>query len=729
MGAARRRVRSSVRLAAHRRRMSGNRAQAPETPSGDGLPVFTEPDGASAAALATGADLTVALVGNPNSGKTSSFNALTGANQRVGNWPGVTVERKEGYRRVAQGRARIVDLPGTYSLTANSPDERIARDFILHGGSDVVIAVVDAGNLERNLYLVVQLIELGAPLVLALNMSDIAQMRGMIVDVAKLSQLLDVPVVATCAHVGQGVEDLWAAVLKKAEGERASRSPRFLRYGRQVDEAIDTVRQSVSAVPELTESHLSGWLAISLLVGDETHLPPTKEADPSIQRLLSVARSEARHLQDVTGDTAEAAIINGRYGAIAGIYREVVTELDGVGRDSSDRLDGVLLHRYWGMPILLAAVAIAFHLTFALGANLSDFIETACANLALQIGATMPEGMLRSLIVDGIIGGVGSVLAFIPQIFILFAVIAILEDSGYMARAAFLMDRTMHRMRLHGKAFIPMVMGFGCNVPAIMATRTLESPRDRLVTIMVLPLMTCSARLPLYALIAGALFGVYAGAAIFSMYVIGVVLATVIARIFRRHVLPGEDEPFVMELPPYHRPTAKGVIIHTWERGKLFIQKAGTIILAGAVIMWALSAFPWGVQVGGADSYAGRIGRTTEPLVRPLGLTWREGVGLLSGFVAKEIVVSTMGVLYGVGPDAENGDLGRALSSNSMTPLAGYAFMVFVLIYSPCLAVVATIRRETYSWKWSLLSVGYLTTLAWLMAFVVYQGGRMLGLG
>ncbi len=685
--------------------------------------------------------ITVALAGNPNSGKTSVFNILTGANQQVGNWPGVTVERKEGFRPMSpppgrgftasdpqpsgDQRVRVVDLPGTYSLTASSPDERIARDFILHGDSDVVIAVVDAANLERNLYLVMQLLEIGKPIVIALNMTDIAEWLGIRINTEKLSQLLGAPVVPTCANIGKGIPELWQAAMQTA---RRPSVPRRLSYGRQVDEAIERVRGRIEAEAELVRDHPAQWMAVSLLCGDTSHMPDSREADPRIEGVLSAARSAARHLQDVTGDTAEAAVIHGRYGAIAGLMREAVSLPPDSRETPSDRADRILLHRFWGMPILLAAVALTFHVTFTLGSIPSDWIEAGTALLGRYVATLLPAGMVQSLVVDGIIGGVGGVLVFLPQILILFAVIAILEDSGYMARAAFLMDRTMHRMRLHGKAFIPMVMGFGCNVPAILATRTLESHRDRLVTIMVAPLMTCSARLPVYALIAGALFGIYAGLAIASMYALGVLLAAIIARIFRRHVFAGEEDPFVMELPPYHRPTFRGIMIHTWERGSLFLQKAGTVILAGAVLMWFLSAFPWGVEVGGADSFAGRIGRTIVPIIRPLGFGPNEGVALISGFVAKEIVVSTIGVLYGLGAEADTAALGKAIAAGPMTPLSGYAFMAFVLIYSPCLATIAAIKRETGSWKWAMGAMGYLTGLAWLVALVIYQGGRLLGL-
>ena len=670
--------------------------------------------------------LTVALAGNPNSGKTSLFNRLTGSHQHVGNWPGVTVERKEGLCYFAEPPATVVDLPGTYSLTANSADERVARDFVLHGGADAVIAVVDAGNLERNLYLVVQLIELGAPLVMALNMCDLAEGRGFAINVTQLADLLDLPVVATCATRGDGVAELWETAERVA---REGRRPRPLPYGRQVDEAVESVARSLEALPELTGEHPSRWLAISLLIGDESHLPPSKEADPVIQHALATARANARHLEDVTGDTAEAAVIHGRYGAISGVYREAVVEPDDAHLTPSDRLDHVFLHRIWGVPILLAALAVMFQLTFWVGSLPSRWLEAGCTRLGGYVAGLMPRGPLESLMVDGIIGGVGGVLVFLPQIAILFAVVAFLEDSGYMARAAFLMDRVMHRMSLHGKAFIPMIMGFGCNVPAIMATRTLESERDRLLTVLITPLMTCSARLPVYALLAGALFGPRAGLVILSLYVLGVGLAAIVARVFRRHVLPGEEEPFVLELPPYHRPTLKGIVVHTWERAKLFLQKASTVILAGSVIMWFLSAFPWGVQVAGEHSYAGQIGKLLAPLVAPLGLSWREAVALMFGFVAKEIVVSTMGVLYGLGDQAQPGDIGRIIAHGPLTPLSGYAFMVFTLIYTPCLAAIAAIRRETNSWKWALFAVGYLLLLAWIAAFVIYQGGRLLRLG
>jgi ferrous iron transport protein B len=681
---------------------------------------------ATAPARTEAPTLTVALAGNPNSGKTSLFNQLTGSRQHVGNWPGVTVERKEGVCQLEGPRAAIVDLPGTYSLTANSPDERVARDFVLHGGPDVVIAVVDAANLERNLYLVVQLIELGAPLVMALNMCDMAEGRGFAIDVGKLAELLDVPVVSTCAVRGLGVGRLWEEAQRIA---REGRRPRPLRYGRQVDEAIESVTQALEPLPELTGEHPTRWLAISLLIGDETHLPGSGGTDPVLQHALSVARSSARHLEEVTGDTAEAAIISGRYGAIAGLYHESVVEPEDVHLTPSDRLDHVFLHRTWGLPILFVALAIAFQLTFWLGGFPSEWLRAACVWLGIRVGGLLPAGPPRSLVVDGIIGGVGGVLAFLPQIAILFAVVAFLEDSGYMARAAFLMDRLMHRMGLHGKAFIPMVMGFGCNVPAIMATRTLESERDRLLTILITPLMSCSARLPVYALLAGALFGRQAGWVFLSLYVLGIALAAAMARIFRCRVLPGEEEPFFLELPPYHRPTAKGIIIHTWERAKLFLQKASTVILAGSVIMWFLSAFPWGVEIAGEHSYAGQLGKLLAPLVAPLGFSWREAMALMFGFVAKEIVVATFGVLYGLGKSPEAGELGRLLAAGPLTPLSGYAFMAFTLIYTPCLATIAAIRRETNSWKWALFAVGYLLLLAWLVAFVIYQGGRLLGLG
>ncbi len=670
--------------------------------------------------------LTVALAGNPNSGKTSLFNQLTGAHQHVGNWPGVTVERKEGVCQLPGPRATIVDLPGTYSLTANSLDERVARDFVLHGRPDVVIAVVDAGNLERNLYLVVQLIELGAPLVLALNMCDMAEDRGFVINVTQLSDLLDVPVVATCATKGDGIAELWDTALQVA---REGRPPRALRYGRQVDEAIDAVAESLRGLPELTGEHPTRWLAISLLIGDDSHLPADRGDDPLIRHALEVARASARHLEEVTGETAEAQVTDGRYGAISGVYREAVVEPDDAHITPSDRLDHVFLHRFWGVPILLVALAITFELTFWLGAFPSRWLKLGCTHLGHFLAALMPKGPLESLTVDGIIGGVGGVLVFVPQIFVLFAVVAVLEDSGYMARAAFLMDRIMHRMGLHGKAFIPMIMGFGCNVPAIMATRTLESERDRLLTTLVLPLVTCSARLPVYALLAGALFGPRAGLVILSLYVLSIALAALMARVLRRAVAPGEDEPFVLELPPYHRPTAKGIAIHTWERAKLFLQKAGIVILAGSVVMWFLSAFPWGVEVAGEKSYAGQIGKLLAPLVAPLGFSWREAVALMFGFVAKEIVVSTMGVLYGLGQHASSSDLGHAIAAGPLTPLSAYAFMAFTLIYTPCLAAVAAIRRETNSWKWALFAVGYLLVLAWIIAFIIYQGGRLAGLG
>ncbi len=667
----------------------------------------------------------VALAGNPNSGKTSLFNHLTGANQRVGNWPGVTVERKEGVRRTEAGQALVVDLPGIYGFTADTPDQRVARDYLLLEEADVLVAVVDASNLTRHLYLVMQLIEFGVPMVIALNMTDVAVAAGVRIDAAALAQALDVEVIPTRGDLGQGVSELWAAVERRAADRRL---PRPVRYESSLDEAVTTIEKAILQTPELLDARPPRWLALSLLIGEESALPARPADDPEHARLLATARAVRREFAEDCEATAEDGVIQARYASAERIAGAIVVESKAVRETPSDRADRVFLHRVWGLPILLAVAVALFQLTFRVGAYPSDWIDLGFGALGAWLGGALPEGPLAALLVDGVLAGVGGVLVFVPQILILFALVSILEDSGYMARAAVLMSRLMRTVGLHGMAFIPMCLGFGCTVPAVMATRTIPSERDRLVTILVAPLMSCSARMPVYALVAGALFGARAGLVIFSLYALGVVLAAATARVLRSRVLRGEDEPFLVELPPYHRPAPKSIAIRTWERGKLFVAKAGTVILAGSIVVWALSAFPWGVEPAGPESYAGRLGQTVEPLVRPLGFGWREAVALISGAVAKETVVSTMGVLYGAGEDAEEGAIGDALTDGHLTPLSGYAFLVFVLIYAPCVAAIGAVRRETASWKWTLVCVGYLTVLAWLAALVIYQGGRLLGL-
>ncbi|MBC7343609.1 MAG: ferrous iron transport protein B [Clostridia bacterium] len=682
--------------------------------------------GASYAAKAE-REIVVALAGNPNSGKTSLFNDLTGARQRVGNWPGVTVEKKEG-RMVHDGTTiRVVDLPGTYSLGAYSEDEVIARNFILGGESDVVINVVDATNLERNLYLTVQLLEMGANVVVALNMSDEARARNIEIDVRRLSEFLGVPVIPTVATRNQGITELLAQAL--AAARNPSRKVIRVDYGREVEEELGKLEKIVASHPGLSKRYSPRWLATKLLEHDVRLLENLKHAD--IEELLCQADKSVKHLTEVIGEDAESIITDRRYGFISGLTRETVKRRQTAEErfTISDKIDKVVTNRYLGIPIFLAAMWAMFQFTFKLGDPMIGWVEAIFEWIGGALaGALEAEGAPRfiiSLVSDGIVGGLGSVLVFIPPIFLLFFAISVLEDSGYMARAAYVMDRLMHALGLHGKSFIPLLIGFGCNVPGIMATRTLENKRDRLITILITPLMSCTARLPVYVLFAGAFFSARQGFVIFSLYILGIVLAIVVGKLLKTFVFKGEPSAFVMELPPYRVPTLKGILIHMWERGSAFIRKAGSVILGVVLLVWVLSNLPPGVEYASRESLIGRLGTLVAPIFKPAGFgTWEAAASLFFGILAKEVVVGTLGALYGV----EEAGLGDAIRQH-WTPLSAYAFMVMTLIYIPCVATIAAIRRETNSWGWTGFAIGYSLVLGWVMATLVFQVGRLLGLG
>lgn len=670
-------------------------------------------------------EVVVALAGNPNSGKTTVFNELTGAHQHVANWPGVTVEHKEGTVTRHGVKFRIIDLPGIYSLSAFSQEEIIARDFLLSNRVDVIVNVVDASNLERNLYLTTQLLELGIGTVVALNMVDMAESMGQIIDIDRFAQFLGAEVVPTVAHRGEGME----AVLSKALEVARCRScdpPRSARHNPEVELEIAQLEARLALDPNAGSSVPIRWLLIKSLEGDEE----------AAGRLARLARGDAlrevertrRHLEHAFGDDLAAVIADGRYGFIGGLLREVVTRTErAAGRSVTDRMDAFLLHRVLGIPVFLALVWLTFKLTFDVGGIFKAWIESGVTALAGWVSAVLPHGPLSSLLVNGVISGVGGVIVFLPNIIIIFVIISFLEDSGYMARAAFLMDRSMHVLGLHGKSFIPLLMGFGCNVPAVMATRTLETREDRILTILINPLMSCTARLPIYILFVGVFFRQNGAWVIFSIYALGIVLAVASGKLFRRLLFRKSVSPFVMELPPYRLPTLKGTATHVWERTSLFLTKAGTVILAASVVIWALGSLPWGARFGSEQSLVGRFGRIVEPMVTPLGMDWRAAVALIFGIGAKEIVVSTLGVLYGFGQAGREHGLQAALGK-AFTPLTAYAFMVISLIYVPCIATIAAIRRETNSWKWTALAVGYSLVLAYAMGFGVYRLGLMVGL-
>ncbi|MEA1961615.1 MAG: ferrous iron transport protein B [Bacillota bacterium] len=687
--------------------------------------------------------INIALAGNPNSGKTTLFNNLTGSHQHVGNYPGVTVERKEGVVHHKNHQINIVDLPGTYSLTAYSPDEVVARNVIINEKPDVVVNVVDASNLERNLYLTAQMKELGVPIILVLNMVDVSEHKGVKIDSDLLSTLMGLSIVRTVGVKNEGTKDLLDTIIKVFEGTTKN-DERPIRYSPEIEHEI---KQVESLLPVVENRKITRWTAIKLLEKDSKVYEEISVLPKGSDILRQVEKGQ-QNILNATHDDSEMAILEGRYALVRGATKEAVSYQPNDRLSLTEKIDKVLLNRFLGLPIFLGMMWLLFQLTFTLGGPPMDLIDTAFGSLGEWVAGNMSEGLLKSLVVDGIIGGVGGVIIFMPNIILLFLGIALLEGTGYMSRAAFVMDKIMHRVGLHGKSFVPMLIGFGCTVPAIMATRTLENDKDRLVTMLVAPLMSCGARLPVYTLLIAAFFHEsVAGNILFSIYIIGIILAIVMAKVFRKWLLPGESEPFIMELPAYKLPTLKNILLQMWERTWLYLKKAGTIILVASIVVWALFTFPM-VDFQGNEfesstiqmeqSYAGRIGKAIEPVIAPLGFDWKTGVALTAGFAAKEVVVSTMGTLYSIEDEdglaeEENSAVAsfsdRARQQSGFTPLTAYCLMLFTLIYVPCMAVIAVIKRETNSWKWPLFTIAYTCGLAWIVCFVVYRGGLLLGIG
>lgn len=704
--------------------------------------------------------MTVALAGNPNSGKTTIFNNITGARQHVGNYAGVTVERREGFRRFQGQDLLLVDLPGTYSLTANSLDEIVARNVIIDEKPDLIVNILDASNLERNLYLALQLLELERPLVLALNMTDMAEKAGIRINSDVLRTRLGVPVVKLIGNRNQGTEELLQTVVESSK--RTIYRPFSIDYGAKIEAAIVEVTE---ALQNLTHVKFPiRWLAVKLLENDtEVQASLLKiEGGSAVAAIVARVRNKTAVL---LGEELEIAMAEARYRVVADIVAEFVDSSGRQEQTVSDRIDRVLTHRVLGLPLFFGIMWLLFNVVFTVGEIPQGWIEDAVKWFSDLVSANLAEGELRSLLVDGIIGGVGSVLTFLPSILLLFFGIALLEDTGYMARAAFVMDRVMRAVGLHGKSFIPLLLGFGCSVPAVMGARTLENKSDRMVTILVSPLMSCSARLPVYTLLIAAFFSEnVAGSVLFSIYFLGISLAILMALVFRKWMFPGASEPFIMEMPPYHLPTLRSIAIHMWERSILYLKKAGTLILAASILIWFITNYPANVEYSKdydaakgqiteqydevaakpllaqldqeqageklALSYAGQFGHFIEPVIKPLGFDWKMGVGLVSAVAAKEVLVSTLATIYSVGDVEEDSQsLQEALAADAaFSPLVAFSLMVFTLIYSPCLAVLAVVRRETNSWKWPAFSFVYSTTLAWVMSFVVYQGGRLIGM-
>ena len=693
--------------------------------------------------------INVALVGNPNCGKTSLFNYASGAHGHVGNYSGVTVDATEAHASFFGYEFNLTDLPGTYSLSCYSPEELYVREHLTEKMPDVVINVIDASNIERNLYLTTQLVDMNIRMVCALNMYDEFERRGDQVNLDTLSNLFGIPMIPTSFKSGEGVKDLFRAVIQVYEGANKWSRHLHINYGHEIEDGIAHIQKYLKADEHITQHYSTRYLALKLLEHDSQVLDYLGKHMAGEQRMkdfhqLTHARDKASaRVKEETGNDSETAIMDAKYGFINGALKEAEFKT-GTKKDTyrtTHMIDGVLSHKYFGFPIFFLLLYVMFETTFALGQYPMDWIEAFVAWAGERVTATMPEGPLKAMLVDGVIGGVGSVIVFLPQILILYFFISLMEDSGYMARAAFIMDRLMHKMGLHGKSFIPIIMGFGCNVPAVMATRTIESRRSRIITMMVLPFMSCSARLPIYIMITGTFFSLqYRSWVILSLYAIGIIMAVIVSKVFSTLVIKGEDTPFVMELPPYRWPTAKAIGRHTWEKGKEYLKKMGGIILVASIIVWALEYFPHNEaqtqQQQQEQSYLGRMGKAIEPIFTPQGFNWKLDVSLLAGVGAKEIVASTIGVLYS-GDDSFADDeafsddhekytrLRQLMLLDGITPLAAYAYLIFILLYFPCIATIAAIKNETGSWRWALFAACYTTVVAWIASALVYQIGGL----
>ncbi|MDO0822514.1 ferrous iron transport protein B [Desulfosporosinus nitroreducens] len=678
--------------------------------------------------------LKFALVGNPNCGKTTLFNEITGSTQYVGNWPGVTIEKREGKAKKIQEDVLIIDLPGIYSLSPYSMEEIIARDYIINEMPDVVINIVDGTNIERNFYLTTQLIELGINVVVALNMMDAVEAKGDKIDQKILEGSLKVPVVPITASKGKGVKELLEKALNVTQTAAAVASSPLLQeiHNESIVASIEEIENRI--IPML-ESKVQNprWTSLKLLEGDEKVQEALKVPVASLNQIkVYQEKLEKKFDMDI-----ETIVADSRYRFTTDVTRKAVKKkAQASDLTISDKIDKVVTNRVLAIPLFLAMMFGIFSVTFGtVGSSTIDFVDGLVNDTIATFILSLLEGAgaavwLQDLIVGGIIGGLGSMLVFVPQIMILFFFLAILEDTGYMARAAFVMDRLLRKLGLSGKSFIPMLIGFGCTVPAVMSARTLENEKDRRLTIMLVPFMSCGARLPVYALYTAAFFASNQTMVVFSLYLLGIVVAVLSGVFLKKTILKGEVAPFVMELPPYRIPTFKGLMIHMWDRGKGFVKKAGTIIFAAAVVIWFLQYFNFSFQAVSepADSILGAIGNAIAPVFAPLGFgDWQSAVALLTGFIAKEAVVSTMGILHGVAEATESStDLITALQT-VFTPLSAYAFMAFSLLYLPCMAAFATIKREMNSWKWTLITVGYSTGIAWIVAFLIFQGGKMMG--
>ena len=669
--------------------------------------------------------LIVGLAGNPNVGKTTVFNKLTGMRQHVGNWPGKTVEKAEGHFKHGNYEYNVIDLPGNYALSAHSMEEIVSRDFIVDDDSDVIINVVDAANLERNLYLTVQMMELGANLVIALNMNDFAKKKEHIIDIKLMSKLLGIPIVEISAKTGDGFEKLLNTVEKQAKkpidsSEKISYSNDIKGHLAELQEIIKK-DETLMNVPSI-------WTAVKLLERDTIIIDKVQKSEYGSKILIEVDKV-SKHLHDVYQEGPEEVIANARYAFIDGLVAESVKKPAVEKETTTDKIDKIVTNRILAPFIFIIIMWAMFQLTFTIGAPFQDMIDVAFGSISEFVAGFIANEYLASFICDGIIGGVGGVLTFLPIIILMFLFLSILEDCGYLARAAFTLDKLMHKIvGLHGKAFIPMILGFGCGVPAIMATRTMENEGDRMLAMMLVPFMSCTARLPIYAIFIAAFFPDNQGTMLLAIYLLGIVVALIVAAILKRTMFKGLSTPFVMELPTYKVPSLKGILLHTWEKVKGFLRKAGTIILACSIVLWALSIFPLGVEYGSADSLLGMIGNVIAPIFAPLGFgTWQAAVAIIAGLAAKEVVVATFGTLAGMAEDDEAGI--TSLVHDTFTPLSAVSFMAFTLLYTPCFAAIGAIKQETNSYRWALTMCCITLVTGYIVAFLIYNVGLLAGFG
>ncbi len=720
-----------------------------------------------------GKTISVALVGNPNCGKTTLFNYASGSKERVGNYAGVTIDAKEARFRQDDYSFLISDLPGTYSITEYSPEELYVRNHIAEKRPDIVVNVVDASNLERNLFLTTQLIDMNIKVVIALNMFDELELKGARLDFKHLGEMMGIPIVPTVASKGKGLKELFDRIIEVYEDRDPIVRHIHINYGHEIEKSIQNIQQELKKDEQLRKKYSTRFLSIKLLEGDN-HVQNVLKGSFTFETVSKIASEEIIRLESQFDDQSETLIADAKYGFVAGALKETYRNGAQVRRDQSREIDKVLTHKIWGFPVFIFFIWLTFQSTFTLGAYPMDWIDSLVGWLGETVGSLMADGALKDLLVDGIIGGVGGVIVFLPNILILFFFISLMEDSGYMARAAFIMDKLMHKMGLHGKSFIPLIMGFGCNVPAVMATRTLDNRNDRLLTMLIIPFMSCSARLPVYVLLISAFFVSYQGAILFLIYVIGIVLAVLMGLFFKKTLFAKKEVPFVMELPPYRMPTLRNTTIHMWHKGSQYLTKMGTVILVASILIWAMGYYPRHVDFSKdydailaqteADvsltpdqktaameqielqkederqekSYIGKLGHFIEPVIAPLGFDWKIGMSIITGMAAKEIVVSSMGVLYQASMNADENSQslkdklqeqtfrsGPKVGQKVFSPLVAFGLMVFVLIYFPCVAVVEAIRKEA-NWRWALFTSVYTTAIAWVAAFVVYQVGSWL---